>query len=117
MKSSELLMKSITVSHGHSTDVVKALSEVLRKAEKYDKLNESMSNNKYRDLSLDRTDVFMLLLVGDELFERIGDQAYNILIESPFLDKLQDDSKYVHEYQASYWAKWIVEWYDINKVK
>lgn len=110
-------MKSITVSHGHSTEVVKALAEVLWQAEKYDKLSESMSNNKDRDLSLDKEDILMVLLVGEELFERVGDQAYNILLDSPFLDKIQDSSKYVHEYQASYWASWIVEWYDTNKVK
>lgn len=70
-----------------------------------------MSDNM-KNLSFDKLDVLMVLLVGEELSERMGDNYYNILIDSPFLDKLNEDPYYVHYYDPVYWTKWIVDWYD-----
>ncbi|MEK4025360.1 hypothetical protein [Sporosarcina sp. FSL W7-1283] len=43
---SELLMKSITASHGHSPDVVQALADALWKAEKYEKIKTEIEDWK-----------------------------------------------------------------------
>lgn len=72
-------------------------------------------NKDKLNTSIDKDYILMVLLVGEILTERIGDNAYNILVNSPFLDKLSDDPIDIIGRNPVYWAKWIIEWYDMNK--
>lgn len=66
----------------------------------------------FKKFSLDELDIEFVFCVRDELQKTIGGKAAEAISVSGFLNRLHENSTYVHHFDEKYWADYVLKHYE-----